>query len=72
MLPPFHSKADSECVWQEDKEWPEGSDMPLKFGAVFQSKIFKNILINKIDHNLLPHITSLNISEYKLQLDVRW
>ena len=39
MLPPFHSRADSECVSQEDKEWPEGSDIPLKFGAVLQSKI---------------------------------
>ena len=53
MLPPFHSKADSECVSQEGKEWPEGNDIPLKFEAVFQSKIFNNILINK--KNLISH-----------------
>ena len=51
MLPPFHSKADSECVSQEDKEWPEGNDIPLKFGAVSQSKILKYVGINKINYN---------------------
>ena len=54
MLPPFHSKADSECVSQEGKEWPEGNDIPWKFEAVFQSKIFNNILINKKNYSLLP------------------
>ena len=57
MLPPFHSRADSECVWQEGKEWPEGNDIPLKFEAVFQSKIFNNILINKKSYSLLPDTT---------------
>ena len=48
MLPPFPSKADSECVSQEDKEWPEGNDKPLKFGAVLQSIILRIIWINKM------------------------
>ena len=43
MLPPFHSKADSECVWQEGKEWPEGNDIPLKFEAVLQPIILEII-----------------------------
>ena len=55
MLPPFHSRADSECVSQEDKEWPEGSGIPLKFEAVLQSKIFNYIPMNKINYSLLPH-----------------